>query len=68
MCGKGRDGKFYVLVDFVAGPLGCAQCSIMDLFAEDGRRLTVNGINVDRIIEKNNIIFNKMINVEEYGK
>ncbi|MEI6757680.1 MAG: hypothetical protein FDX18_10555 [Chlorobium sp.] len=67
-CGKGSDGKYYVIVDFVAGPLSFGQGYVIDLFTEDGRCLTVNSVNFDRIIETLIIEFNKTIYIEECGK
>jgi hypothetical protein len=67
-CGQGKDGKFYVVVDFVAGPLACGPCSTMDIFSESGKRLTVNSKNLDRIIREQKIQSNKPIYIEEYGR
>lgn len=67
-CGRGNDGKFYVVIYFVAGPLSFGQGFTPDLFTENGRRLTVNSVNLDRIIETRKIQFNKTIYIEEYGK
>ena len=66
-CGQGKDGQYYVTIDFVAGPLGCGPCSMSDLFYESGQRLTVNGRYLDKLKLQHGVPFNKPIYIEEYG-
>lgn len=70
-CEFGKDGKYYVIVEFVAGPLACSPCTTIEIFSESGERLTINGatrrgvnINFDRILSYTA----KSLYIEEYGK
>lgn len=54
-CGKGKNGLFYVRVRFIGCPY--ISCEMIDLFAEDGKRLTVNGSHFGKIIKEKSIKF-----------
>ena len=65
-CAQGKDQKYYVTVEFSACPLGAdyASCVTYDLFASDGRRLTVNSRNLDSIQALLAIPYTKHIRLE----
>ena len=66
-CAQGKDGNYYVTVEFSACPAGAAgaMCMVHDLFTSDGRRLTVNSRNLDTLHKKYGIPFAKHLEIEE---
>ncbi len=66
-CAQGSDGNYYVTVEFSACPAGAvgAMCTVYDLFTSDGRRLTVNGRNLDALHKKYGIQYAKNLEIEE---
>jgi hypothetical protein len=67
-CGRAKDGRYYVIVEFLNGPVGCGPCTVFDLFEASGKRVTVNGKYLDKTIEKLGIPDSKQINIEEETK
>jgi hypothetical protein len=55
VCGKGKDGLFYVSANFS----GCSYvtCEMLDMFTESGKRLTVNGLHRQKILKEKSIKF-----------
>ncbi len=58
-CGRANNGRYYVTVEFNSGPMGCAPCTIYDLFEANGKRITIKSKNLGKIEEKLGLYENK---------
>lgn len=65
-CTQGKDGHYYVTVEFSACPLGAnyASCVTVDLFKSEGKRLTVNSRHLDSTQAKLGIPYTKRVEIE----
>jgi ABC-type Fe3+-hydroxamate transport system substrate-binding protein len=56
-CGKGKDGLYYVQVMFS----GCSgsTCQMHELFSEEGKRLTVNSVHLNKFMKEKSIRFSE---------
>ena len=56
-CGKSREGLYFVQVRYEGCPFGT--CEMYELFTESGKRLTVNGSHLNKIVREKSIKFSE---------